>query len=52
MRTEVAVQTVKTAEAGLNKKVALVVNAKKLDEAVEPTALDRFSIEVKPEPAQ
>nr|POE58399.1 multiprotein-bridging factor 1c [Quercus suber] len=36
LRTGAVMQTVKKAEAGSNKKVAPVVNAKKLDEAVEP----------------
>ncbi|KAL0008367.1 hypothetical protein SO802_009869 [Lithocarpus litseifolius] len=37
----------KKAEAGSNKKAAPVVNAKKLNEAAEPMALDRVSTEVK-----
>ena len=46
-RIGAAVQTVKKVEAGSNKKAAPVVNAKKLDEVAEPTALDRVSTEVK-----
>ena len=41
------VQTVKKAEASSNKKAAQVVNAKKLDEAIELTVLDWVSTEVK-----
>ncbi|KAK9991791.1 hypothetical protein SO802_026776 [Lithocarpus litseifolius] len=47
LRIGAAVQIVKKAEAGLNKKAATVVNVKKLDEAAEPVALDRVSTEVK-----
>ena len=47
LRTGAAVQTVKKAEAGSNKKAAPVVNAKKLDEAAEPAPLDRVSTGVK-----
>ena len=39
--------TVKKAEVDLNKKVALVMNPKKLDEAAELAALDWVSTEVK-----
>nr|POF16176.1 multiprotein-bridging factor 1c [Quercus suber] len=45
--TRAAVRTVKKAEVSLNKKVALVVNAKKLDEAAELVALDRVLMKVK-----
>lgn len=41
------VQTIRKAEAGSNKKAAPVVNARKLDEAAEPAALDRVSTEVR-----
>ncbi|XP_065631784.1 multiprotein-bridging factor 1c [Quercus suber] len=51
LRTGAAVQTVKKAVAGSNKKAAPAaapaVNAKKLDEAAEPAPLDRVSTEVK-----
>ena len=47
LRTGAAVQTLKKAEAGSNKKAAPVVNAKKLDEAAEPAPLDRVSTGVK-----
>jgi|UniRef100_A0A2N9FMG2 putative transcription factor len=47
LRTGAPVQTLKKAEAGSNKKAAPVVNARKLDEAAEPAALDRVSTEVK-----
>ncbi|KAL0017309.1 hypothetical protein SO802_004378 [Lithocarpus litseifolius] len=45
--TRAAVQTVKKAEVNSNKKAALVVNAKKLDKAAEPAALDRVLTKVK-----
>ena len=38
---------VKKAKAGSNKKVAPVMNPKKLDEAAELATLDRVSTEVK-----
>ncbi|WP_407803851.1 hypothetical protein, partial [Staphylococcus aureus] len=41
LRTGAAVETVKKSDAGHNKKAAPVVNARKLDEAAEPGALDR-----------
>ncbi|KAF5205681.1 Multiprotein-bridging factor 1c [Thalictrum thalictroides] len=48
LRSGVEVQTVKKTDAGLNKKVvAPVVNARKLDEAAEPSTFDRVSTEVK-----
>ncbi|KAK9990673.1 hypothetical protein SO802_025658 [Lithocarpus litseifolius] len=47
LRIGAAVQIVKKAEAGSNKKAASVVNAKKLDEAAEKATLDRVSTEVK-----
>ncbi|OUZ99914.1 Cro/C1-type helix-turn-helix domain [Macleaya cordata] len=48
LRTGGSVLTVKKFDSGSNKKtVAPVVNAKKLDEAAEPAALDRVSTEVK-----
>ena len=39
--------TVKKAEAGSNKKVAPIMNPKKLDEAAELATLDLVSTEVK-----
>ncbi|KAL3535765.1 hypothetical protein ACH5RR_004226 [Cinchona calisaya] len=49
LRTGGQVQTIKKAEAGSNKKTSAstAVNARKLDEAEEPAALDRVSTEVR-----
>ncbi|PON94530.1 Transcription regulator, DNA-binding [Trema orientale] len=50
LRSGAAVQTVKKFDAGSNKKSsasATVVNARKLDEGTEPTALDRVAPEVR-----
>lgn len=48
LRTGAQVQTVKKSDAGSNRKApATVVNARKLDEAAEPAALDRVPAEVR-----
>ncbi|KAL2555065.1 Multiprotein-bridging factor 1c [Forsythia ovata] len=48
LRTGGQVQTIKKFDAGLNKKPgATDLNAKKLDEAAEPAALERVPIEVR-----
>lgn len=47
LRSGVPIQTIRKADAGSNKKAAPVVNARKLDEAAEPAALDRVSTEVR-----
>ncbi|KAF5482052.1 hypothetical protein F2P56_002651, partial [Juglans regia] len=47
LRSGAPIQTVRKADAGSNKKAAPVVNARKLDEAAEPAALDRVSTEVR-----
>ncbi|GAV79506.1 HTH_3 domain-containing protein/MBF1 domain-containing protein [Cephalotus follicularis] len=47
MRIGAPVQTIKKFDAGSNKKTAPVVNARKLDEAAEPAALDRVSPDVR-----
>ncbi|KAK4371299.1 hypothetical protein RND71_010774 [Anisodus tanguticus] len=48
LRTGAQVQTVKKSDAGLNKKAAAVaVNARKLDEAAEPAALEKLPVDVR-----
>lgn len=48
LRTGAQVQTVKKADAGSNKKTPpTAVNARKLDEAEEPAALNKVSTEVR-----
>ncbi|CAI9766048.1 unnamed protein product [Fraxinus pennsylvanica] len=48
LRTGGQVQTIKKFDAGSNKKhVATDLNARKLDEAAEPAALERVSVEVR-----
>ncbi|KAA8523101.1 hypothetical protein F0562_009524 [Nyssa sinensis] len=47
LRSGAEVQTVKKFDAGSNRKAAMTVNARKLDEAAEPAALDRVSAEVR-----
>ncbi|XP_058074801.1 multiprotein-bridging factor 1c [Magnolia sinica] len=47
LRTGGSVQTLKKADAGSNKKPAVVVNARKLDEETEPGSLNRVSTEVR-----
>ncbi|KAM3338895.1 multiprotein-bridging factor 1c [Capsicum galapagoense] len=46
LRTGAPVQTVKKFDAGLNKKTA-AVNARKLDEAAEPAALEKVPVDVR-----
>ncbi|KAJ8436881.1 hypothetical protein Cgig2_004376 [Carnegiea gigantea] len=48
LRSGMAVETVKKADAGSNKKApATAVNARKLDEETEPAALAKVSVEVR-----
>ncbi|MCD7461474.1 Multiprotein-bridging factor 1c [Datura stramonium] len=50
LRTGAQVQTVKKFDAGLNKKAAAAataVNARKLDEAAEPAALEKVPVDVR-----
>lgn len=47
LRSGVPVQTVKKLDAGSNKKMNPIINAKKLDEGTEPAALDRVSADVR-----
>lgn len=48
LRTGIQVQTIKKFDAGSNKKHgATDLNVKKLDEAAEPAALERVSVEVR-----
>ncbi|KAJ4846393.1 Multiprotein-bridging factor 1c [Turnera subulata] len=48
IRSGAEVQTLKKSTAGANKKAAgPVVSARKLDEAAEPAALDKVSVEVR-----
>ncbi|KAL6984818.1 Multiprotein-bridging factor 1c [Sarracenia purpurea var. burkii] len=48
LRSGGQIQTVKKSDAGANKKpAATTVNARKLDEAAEPAALERVPVEVR-----
>lgn len=47
LQTGAQVQTVKKFDGGLNKKPATAVNARKLDEAAEPAALEKVPVDVR-----